>query len=106
MLQTDSPQVQQFLAAWHENGRARWAREYVNLNYDQDQEKTAHERRKYIALDRGGKVTRSGVYLLDKATGEVYSIKGYGAPNRRLGTLAELTQRLHDATTAGQEIRL
>jgi hypothetical protein len=35
----------------------------------------------------------SGVYLVDKAIGEVYSIKAYGVPNRRLGTLAELTAR-------------
>jgi hypothetical protein len=35
----------------------------------------------------------SGVYLVDKASGEVYSIKAYGVPNRRLGTLAELTAR-------------
>ena len=35
----------------------------------------------------------SGGYLVDKAIGEVYSIKAYGVPNRRLGTLAELTAR-------------
>lgn len=96
LLTADDPSVTEFLKAWHESERTYFERHYSALVYDRDSPKTAKERRKYIALDSG----TGGVYLVDRATGDVYSIKAYGVPNRRLGTLAELTARYRDAQTA------
>lgn len=90
----DDPRVTAFLSAWHEAERGEFERWYTRLVYDEYAEKSAHDRKKYIALDRGQRgVNQSGVYLLDKATGDVYSIKGYGRPNRRIGTLEDMTAR-------------
>lgn len=86
-LTADDPRVVAFLKAWHESGRADFERWHTNLVYDDYAPKTAKERRKYLALDRG----TSGMFLVDRTTLEVYSIKAYGVPNRRLGTLEELT---------------
>ena len=90
----DSTEVRLFLLAWHENGRESFARTYPASyaigSYDSEsgQLKTAKDRgRRWIALDEGS----SGRFLLDKATGEVYTIKAYGRPNRRIGTLETLT---------------
>ncbi len=87
-LAVTDPAIQKFLVAWHEAGRPAFEREYKRLDYDSPAyQHVARDRRKYIALDRGD----SGVYLVDKATGDVFTIKGYGVPKRRVGTLAELT---------------
>ncbi len=72
------PRIIDFLAAWHENGRASFEKSYPNLNYDRDYVKTAHNRRKYIGLDDGN----SGSMMLEKTTGKVYGIKGYGQIHR------------------------
>ncbi len=90
MLTADSKEVQEFLAAWHENGRARFEASYNNLVYDDYAPKTAINRRRFIALDEG-KVCRSGRFLVERETGDVYSIKAYGVPNRKIGTIATLT---------------
>ena len=85
-----APEIQAFLAAWHEAGRADFERSYRNLDYDSPAyQHVARDRRKYIALDQG----TGGVFLVDKATGDVFTIKGYGVPNRRVGTLAQVTAR-------------
>lgn len=97
-LSATDPRISEFLAAWHESGRTYFERHYSALVYDRDSPKVARERRKYIALDSG----TGGVYLVDKVTGDVYSIKAYGVPNRRLGTLDDLTARFR-GTTTGQE---
>lgn len=102
MLSATDERVTTFLHAWHENGRANFERNYDRLVYDDYAPKVAKDRRKYIACDRGT-FNASGVYLIDRVTTEVYSIKAYGVPNRRLGLLADLTQRLQGAP---QEIRL
>jgi hypothetical protein len=83
LLDDTSPEIFRALHEWHEFGRADFERNYPNLKYDEQAPKVAKTRKKYIALDRGG----SGVYLVDRATGDVYSIKGYGVPNRKVGTL-------------------
>jgi hypothetical protein len=90
----DSTEVQLFLLAWHESGREAFARTYPNSYaigaYDSENGslKTAKDRgRRWIALDEGS----SGRFLLDKATGEVYTIKAYGRPNQRIGTLETMT---------------
>ena|SRR6478672_7060862 len=94
-ITTTDPLVQDFLTAWHENGRAPFERWTPNLVYDDYEPKHAEDRKKYIALDRGS----SGAFLLDKATGAVYSIKAYGKPNRAIGHIAELTAKYRAATT-------
>jgi hypothetical protein len=102
-LTATDPRITEFLRAWHESERADFERSYSKLVYDDYSAKTAKDRRRFIACDRGNAVNRSGVYLVDKATGEVYSIKAYGVPNRRLGTLEVLTARYTDTTPAGRQ---
>ena len=92
----DDPRITAFLTAWHENGRASFERDCRNLVYDEYAPKRAKDRRKYIALDRGA----SGVFLVDKTTGDVFTIKGYGVPNHRIGTLESVTDEYLAATTA------
>lgn len=75
-----------FLELWHENGRASFERSCRNLNYDSYYPKTAKVRRRWIALDQG----TGGVFLLDPQTEEVYTIKAYGVPNRKIGTIDQL----------------
>jgi hypothetical protein len=98
LLTANDPSITEFLAAWHESERTYFERHYSSLVYDRDSPKVARERRKYIALDSG----TGGVYLVDRATGDVYSIKAYGVPNRRLGSLADLTARYRNAQPAGR----
>ena len=78
---SDHPLIQEALTVWHEADRAAFARQYPRLDYDSPSyRKTAKDRRKYIALDRG----ESGAFLVDKATGEIYGIKGYGVAGQRV----------------------
>ena len=59
------------------------------MNYDGEfYAKKAKDRKKFIALDQGG----GGVFLVDRTTGEVYSIKAYGVPNRKLGQIERLVE--------------
>lgn len=94
LLNHDSPAIVGFLTAWHEAGRAEFVRLYDMLDYDSYATKVAKTRRKYIALNRGG----SGVFLIDRATSDVYSIKAYGVPNRKLGSLAAIFDRFRAGT--------
>lgn len=99
MIDATDPRITAFLARWHEQGRARFERDAPSLDYDSDAYgKSAHGRRKYIALDKGRNQWRSGAYLVDRATGDVYTIKGYGVPNRRVGSLDDLDAVLKTAT--------
>ena len=85
----DSPIVRRFLEVWHENGRREFENNYSNLDYDGEfYAKKAKDRKRFIALDRGS----SGVFLVDRTTGEVYSIKAYGRPNRKLGQIERLVE--------------
>lgn len=86
-LDAESPEILEFLKRWHEHGRAEFeANGYKNLHYDDYNPKTAKTRRKYVALDRGS----SGHFLVERETGRVYTIKGYGVPNRLVGDVREL----------------
>lgn len=96
-LTATSPEVQSFLTAWHANGRPSFERG-CSLDYDTYAPKSAHEKMRWICLDEGASPNRSGVFLADKATGDVYTIKGYGRPNNRIGTLASLTAEYEAAT--------
>src|SRR5688572_21773491 len=74
------PRISQFLSLWHENGRASFEATYPSLDYDSAYyRKTAKDRAKFIALDDG----TSGAFLLEKQTGLVYCIKGYGRVDKR-----------------------
>lgn len=86
--------IDAFVEAWHENGRLFWNYEW--LDYDHNERKSIKDRRKYVALDCG----TSGAFLVEKATGLVWSIKAYGVPNRIVGTLEELTEQYREATAA------
>lgn len=93
MLTAESPEIVEFLKAWHENGRADFERRYENLKYDDSQKKTAKTRRKFIACDND----TSGAFLVDRITAEVWSIKAYGVPNRKIGKLSAITEAYRDA---------
>ena len=76
-----------------------WARyftsKYQHIDYDGDHyRKNAKTRRKYVACDHG----TSGAFLVDRNTGEVYSIKAYGVPNRRLAHISAITTQYVRAT--------
>ena len=94
MLTATSEAVTTFLVAWHENGRPLFERRYESLNYDTYAPKHAVERKRWICLDEGS----SGRFVVDRGTGEVYTIKAYGRPNRRIGTLASLTEQYQAGT--------
>ena len=101
LLDANSPEITDFLKAWHENQRPQFEKNYTNLDYDsQNYVKNAKTRNKYIACDRG----TSGMYLVDRETGAVYSIKSYGTPNRFLGGLLSITALFKRQTAAGREI--
>ncbi len=80
--------IDNLLETWHEVGRRVFEQRYDNLDYDSPSyAKTAKDRRKYVALDAGS----SGAFLVDKQTGNVFTIKAYGVPNRRIGHIDELS---------------
>lgn len=99
MLTADHPDVQRFLTAWHENGRAAFERDHTALVYDTYRPKVAKERKRFLALD----VDTSGCFLVDRDTTMVYSIKGYGVPNRALGALVDVTAAYEYATQEGRD---
>ena len=101
VLTAESPEVKRFLRAWHENGRARFERDCSSLVYDEYAPKHAVERRRYIALDRG----TGGVFLLDRVTAELWTIKAYGKTNRFVGHLDEVTERYERANAEGRELQ-
>ena len=95
MLEADSPTIREFLDAWHENGRRSFEKEYTSLNYDSPSyAKHARQRRKYIALDEG----TGGVFLVDRETQEVYTIKAYGVPKLRCGSVSYVAARFRTET--------
>jgi hypothetical protein len=93
MITADDPIITDALKTWHDAERGEFMRRgYVNLDYDKYTHKHAHTGgKRWLRLDRD----TSGVYLIDKlsATLDVYTIKGYGVPNRRIGTLTEMMAR-------------
>lgn len=91
MIDAESQEIQEFLARWHEAGRAEFeSLQHTNLNYDSYYPKTAKTRKRFIACDQGNDNNRSGVYLVDRSTQVIYSIKAYGVPNRQVGRLVEM----------------
>ncbi|OFV86870.1 MAG: hypothetical protein A3J75_00130 [Acidobacteria bacterium RBG_16_68_9] len=99
-LTADNPDIQEFLAAWHETGRARFERDHSALIYDEYAPKRAIQRRRFIALNR----VTGGRYLVERQTGVVYSIRAYGVANRPLGSLVALAAAYRRATASGIEL--
>lgn len=83
--------VADFLDTWHENGRMFW--HYEHVDYDATEPKTAIDRNKLIALDHGS----SGAFLVEKATGTVFQIRGYGKKGRPVGHIDALIARYREA---------
>lgn len=82
--------VDDLLKDWHEARRASFQSAYPNLDYDSPAyAKTAKDRSKYICLDNG----TSGAFILEKSTGRIFGIKGYGTIDRRkfVGILGHVT---------------
>ena len=76
--------IDSLLKSWHESGRLAFETHFENLDYDSVYyAKTAKERRKYIALDAGS----SGAFLVDKQTGDIFTIKAYGVPKHRVANI-------------------
>ena len=76
--------IKALLHEWHELGRANFERRYPGLNYDDPiYLKSFDIRRRYICLDVGTQQIRSGAYIIDRTTGDIFSIEAYGRPNRR-----------------------
>lgn len=66
----------------------------------------ATDRNKFIALDYGcvGTTSASGAFLVEKATGYVWSIKGYGKKNRVVAvSVADLIEQYKDANEKSRE---
>jgi hypothetical protein len=81
MLTESSPEILAFLKHWRPPYGAKATR--------------AVQRRKYIALDRdNGPGSWAGVFLVDRATHRIYTIKGYGVKGWDRGTLEEMTATL------------
>jgi hypothetical protein len=83
-------QIQKLLKDWHEAGREDFEVRYNNGgHFDSDYWKWLKEKRKYVNLNEGA----SGAFILDKTTGEIFQIKGYGVPNRKklVGHISTIT---------------
>lgn len=73
----------------------------------------AEDRRKYIAIDEtdalDGEVrgsNRSGRFLVDRETGDVFTIRGYGQRGHRIGTVEGLTEKYRaGSATFDAEVR-
>jgi hypothetical protein len=98
MLSSTSPEVVEFLKRWHTAARVEFAKrhssKWAEETYDTNHAKHATDRRKYIACDEGPHDRdgggRSGVYLIERETGRVFTIKGYGVPNKFADMMGEM----------------
>ena len=99
MLTADSPAVRDFVAAYEANQNI--AGHPIKV--------IAEDRRKYIVVDEVDAdatppyryphiAHRGGRFMIDRETGAVHSIRGYGKAHYRVGDVAELTQRYREGT--------
>lgn len=99
-----SPEVVAFMTAVQENRNLAVSRDWRPNGWEV--RIVAEDRRKYIAVDETdayqgelmADVHRSGRFLVDRATGVVYTIEGYGRKGHRVGTLEGLTAKFVEAT--------
>ena len=93
-LSARSPAVVAFVAAFEENQNVAGHPMTV----------VASDRRKYIAIDevdRGATPPyyyRNGRFLVDRADGRVYAIRGYGQRGEPIGSLVPMALRYREAT--------
>lgn len=74
------------LRRWHEATRAQWERQGFThdfMQHDAYNVKKLHDRKLWICLDNGPPGNASGTFMVRKADGQVFGIKGYGKPNLR-----------------------
>jgi len=65
-------------------------------------------RSRYVAFDTstsGGQHDLSGLFLIDKADGSVYTIKGYGKRGYHVGTVRGLTAAYREETEHNERVR-
>ena len=71
------------LNQWHAAQKQQYAcchfQGYVSPNFDSNEEKHAHISPKYTRLDTG----TSGAWMMENATGLIFSIHGYGKVDRK-----------------------
>ena len=72
-------QLKELINKWHEAGRNCFESSITKINYDKLLPKAIIEKKKYFYLDEG----TSGVFMVDKKTGDIYRIKAYGRINRQ-----------------------
>lgn len=97
MLTAESPEVVEFIAAYQENKNLAHSWRYVIV---------ATARRKYLAIDEAddngdgtpSEFHRSGRFMVDRETGAVYMIRGYGQRGDRIGTLEGLAAKYREGT--------
>jgi hypothetical protein len=99
-----SPAVQAFMTAVQDNRNLAVGRDWRANGWEV--RIIAEDRRKYIAVDETdayqgelmADVHRSGRFLVERVTGVVYTIEGYGRKGHRVGTLEGLTAQFIAAT--------
>ena len=86
MIHVNDPQLTKLVAAWGKLERARYAHSGI-----MDTHKSTHAIQgvKYIRLD----IASSGAFMLQRSTGDVFCVKGYGKVDKRkrVGNLSTLT---------------
>jgi len=75
MLNADSPEIKDFLSAWHELHRDDFELRYPNLDYDANSPISAHTREKYVEIDMLDHDGRSQKCLVDRLTHEFVEIE-------------------------------
>lgn len=95
MLTDDSPEIREFMEAYEANQKIsrRWCYDRV----------VAETRRKYILIDETTEsgVSRSGRFMVDRETGYVYTILGYGKRGHLIGTsLGKMVAEYRAATAS------
>lgn len=82
-------EIARVLREWADDERPRFEKQYDNLKYDEWRLPIFKEKRDYVNLD----MTRSGgAFMVEKSTGNVFCIKGYGTADRRkyLGRIQDI----------------
>lgn len=93
MLNANSPEVQNFLAAWHMN-------DLQVKGSTSSATKVVREGRRYLHLNYQHANQTMGHFMCDRETAQVYSIKGYGRPNKQKprGKIEFLTSFIEECT--------
>ncbi len=98
LLTAESPEVAEFVAAYQENRNLAASSSWLAGGWRIAI--VAETRRKYVLVDEtdayNGEpprldVSRSGRFMVDRSSGEVFTIRGYGQRGHRIGSLAGLT---------------